>query len=426
MKFPLIKSVSCAAVLSLVGIIAACGGAQSDKSASGSGTQKEVTLKFLDWNTQFPEEVHAEMQKAVAKSLPHVKLEFENIVWANFQSLLQTKIAARELPDIIHFKASDIPLYAKAGHLMDLSSMEFMKQFTDDVRNNLKVDNKDYAVPYTSNVQGVFYNKKIFQENSIEPPKSWDELMQVAQKLKSKGITPFTAHFKDTQVGNNTMQFAMLDVFSKNPQWGVDLQNGKVSFATSPEYKTVFEHIKQIYPLTNEDPFGVDLAGAAEIFANGKTAMFITGTWAPTQVLKNNPNLEIGYFPTPAVDEKNTKVIIQSDHSFSGSATTKHPEEVKKVLEILATDKTLAKFYADKLKTFSLLTDVSPEIKNQYADDIAKYRKNGIIDVNIGNVQIPWAYQVEYSKYIAEWIFGQKTIENALKAADDFKSKVKF
>ncbi|MBT2656065.1 extracellular solute-binding protein [Bacillus sp. ISL-18] len=227
-------------------------------------------------------------------------------------------------------------------------------------------------------------------------------------------------------MGNSANQFATLEVFSKYPEWGSDLQKGKVSFAKSPEYKVTFQHFKNLYENTEKDPFGVDFTGAADMFANGKTAMWIIGTWAPAQIFKNNPDFKLGFFPTPAVDAENTKLIMQSDYTWSASKTTEHPKEVKKVLEILATDKNLAKEYINQVQTQSLLTDVVPDVKSDYVNDINQYKNAGVIDANIGNVQIPWPYQQQYTTYIAEWLLGKKTLDEALKATDDFKSKVKF
>ncbi|MFS0638159.1 ABC transporter substrate-binding protein [Mesobacillus foraminis] len=408
------------AVMLVGSILAACG-----SNSTGASKDGKVTLKVLDWNSTNTKETEKLIQETVEKELPNVKLEFEYINWdTDFSSTMQTRIAGRQLPDIVMIKGGDHPKYTE--HLMDLSDEEFMNEFPEDIRKALQVNGKDYAVPYTSNFQGVFYNKRIFEENNIEIPKTWDELMAVAEKLKSKGITPFTAHFKDYQIGNSFNQFATVEVFSKNPAWGDDLQEGKEAFAKSPEFKTVFEHFEDVYKYSNKDPFGVDFTGAAEMFAKEETAMWIIGTWSTAQVLKNNPDLEIGFFPTPATEEQNTKIIMQPDHTFSGSATTKHPEEVKKVLEIFATNKDMAKQYIDIVQTDSLIPDVVSNVEAPFVEDINNYKSIGAADANVGNVQIPWPYQEQAGSYIAEWLLGKKSLDEALKATDEYKSKVKF
>src|SRR4051812_34681768 len=264
MKRGFMKVASVLVVLGLLLSLAAC------SSKSSSSADGKITLKVLDWNTTNKNEAQKAIVEAVKKQLPNVTLQFENINWdKDFNSVMQTRIAGKQLPDIIMIKGGDHPKYAQ--FLMDLSNESFMKEFPIDVRKTLQVNGKDYAVPYTANFQGVFYNKQIFEDNHIQIPKTWAELMDVAKTLKDKGITPFTSHFKDYQMGNSANQFATLEVFSKYPEWGSDLQKGKVSFAKSPEYNETFQHFKDIYENTEKDPFGVDFTGAADMFANGKT-----------------------------------------------------------------------------------------------------------------------------------------------------------
>ncbi|WNS78767.1 extracellular solute-binding protein [Domibacillus sp. DTU_2020_1001157_1_SI_ALB_TIR_016] len=415
------KQVSFLVIAGLFFLLAACG----SNEASGDDSSGTVKLKVLDWNSSNTQEVQKAIQEAVKAEVPNVELEFENINWEkDFNSIMQTRIAAQQLPDIMLVKGGDHPKYA--DHFMDLTNESFIQDIPEDIRKDLPISGKDYAVPYTANYQGVFYNKKIFADNNLEVPKTWDELMKTAKVLESKGVTPFTAHFKDYQLGNNLNQFASIEVFAKDPEWGNKLQKDEVSFAKSKEFKSIFEHFNDIYQYAGDDPFGVDFTGAAEKFANGETAMWIIGTWSVDQTLKNNPDLELGFFPLPANNEEDTKLIMQTDYTWTASANTQHPEEVKKVLEILATNKDLSKTYIDNVQTQSLIPDVIAEGDKPYLTDIENVKANGVVEANIGNVQIPWPYQEQVANYIAEYLLGQKTVGDALKASDEYKANVKF
>jgi raffinose/stachyose/melibiose transport system substrate-binding protein len=420
----------------VLSLLAGCGGQkQSGETTKATEEKKEepkkqaepVTIKFFNWYNNEGVPYADKLVELVKEKMPNVTLELEMVNWDTMHPTLQTRIAANEVPDLIDFKGQDIPKYAKAGHLMELTGKPFMQDLPKAATEAIKVEGKDYGIPYTALYQGVLYNKKIFAENSIEIPKTYDELMQIAEKLQSKGITPFATHFKDNwNIGNITMQFAMSEVFNKNPRWGYDLYEGKVSFAESPEYRAVFEHVKDVYKYTFKDTYSIELTKSDELFAKGKAAMNITGTWSITNIEAVNPELDYGIFPFPGKDP-GAKLIFEPDHTFAASAKTKHPEEVLKVLELVATDKKLAQFCIDNLKTHSLLKDVMPSTKSPVLKDIDNYKNNNqIVDVSIGNTQILWPYQEEYSRYITEWLFGKKTLDEALKAADAYKDKVKL
>ena len=52
-------------------------------------------------------------------------------------------------------------------------------------------DGRAYGLPKMINYWIVFYNKHVFADNGLEVPTTWDELMAVAEALKSNGVTPF-------------------------------------------------------------------------------------------------------------------------------------------------------------------------------------------------------------------------------------------
>ena len=86
---------------------------------------------------------------------------------------------------------------------------------------------------------------------------------------------------------------------------------------------------------------------------------------------------------------------------------------------------TLAKVFVDEAGAYSLLLGVTPSEPYPCDKDIDSYKGgNKIVDVSIGNNQIKWAYQEEYSRYITEWLLGKKTLDQALSAATLYKDKI--
>src|SRR5262249_30549376 len=50
-----------------------------------------------------------------------------------------------------------------------------------------------YVLPDEFNIEGIFYNKKIFTANGIAVPQTWDQLTAAAATLQAKGIQPLSA-----------------------------------------------------------------------------------------------------------------------------------------------------------------------------------------------------------------------------------------
>ena len=53
------------------------------------------------------------------------------------------------------------------------------------------------ALPYSVMAASVIYNRAIFEEQGLEVPRTWSELLAVCDALEAAGITPFYATFKD-------------------------------------------------------------------------------------------------------------------------------------------------------------------------------------------------------------------------------------
>lgn len=53
-------------------------------------------------------------------------------------------------------------------------------------------EGKQYMLPYHVNINGWWYNKGVFDANGWTPPKNFDELIALNDKIKAKGLAPIT------------------------------------------------------------------------------------------------------------------------------------------------------------------------------------------------------------------------------------------
>lgn len=395
------------------------GGGQAE---GATGEQRE-TLQFFSWYSTETDSYDEEFESRVEANVPGVEISVEPVVWDQMHPQLQSRIAAGEMPDLLDFKGQDISRYGGAGHLLDLTGQPWLDEVPPSARENLKVDGKEYGLPYSAVFQGVMYNREIFEEHGLDIPRTYEELLAIAETLDQNGVVPFAAHFADTwNIGNITMQFAMVEVFDENPNWGDDLYAGEVTFQDSPGYRRVFQRVKDIQEYSWDDVMSVDFDTATVRFAEGDAAMFVTGTWANRNLREFD--IDYGIFPFPGEDP-GARLIFEPNHTWSIANGTDYPEEAMAALEYVANDKELAQIHANEAGQYSLLTGVVASDPAPADSDIDRYkREDRIVDVSIGNNQIKWAYQEQYSRYIEEWLTGQKSLEEALVAATDYRTQL--
>ena len=331
--------------------LAGCGG--KGDSADGG----KVKLEFF----QNKAEAKASFDKLIKKfndANPGITVTQVNPPDA--ETVLKTRVAKKDVPDIIGIGATDTyAQLAKSGLFADLSSEPFTNNIQPAYLNMLKKltgSEAAYGIPFTANASGIIYNKEIFDEFGLAVPKTWDELLAAAQKVKDAGKNAFYLTIKDswtTMVPFNSLSTNIvgIDFYS-------DRAEGKVKF-DSPEFREVAEKQLKLLEYGQKDMFGKGYNDGNTAFAKGESAMYVQGVWAIPEIQKANPNIKLGVFPFPATnDEAKNKVISGVDTLLTISKNTKHPEEAKKFIEFLLQPENVQD-YIDEQKAFSAVKGVN-------------------------------------------------------------------
>jgi ABC-type glycerol-3-phosphate transport system substrate-binding protein len=402
--------------------------ASADADAAKAASTEPVTLKVLAGQSTTDTGTEDMVDKALAKKYPNITLEWECVGWGQDFNAKMQQYMQSGLPDIMVGKAQDVATYGTLGLLGDLKGKPYMENVMEASIPGVTLDGKVEGLVYNALYQGVYYNRKIFADNNIEIPKTLDELNEVIKKLKSLGITPFATHFLDTwSIGNITMQFAINDVFSKEPKWGDKFRAGEASFSDSPEYRACYEYNKLIFDNTwSDETFSLEQTECDKRLITGKAAMKVSGSWSIQNFLDVDPNADFGVFPFPN-REGNAKLIFEPNITFMKSANSDKQDAIDMVFEVLTSDKDLALEIYNFTKTAPMIKGVTPTYPNPSQKDIDKYAADGkIVDANTGNTQLIWGgFQEENAKDIASWLQGKITLEDALKAADGRKANSK-
>ena len=115
----------------------------------------------------------------------------------------------------------------------------WMDQFPEDLIELVSKDGKIYSVPVNIHRGNVlWYNKKIFEEHGLEPPKNFDEFFKMAEKLKAKGVTPLALGDKEPWAATHLFETVLLGTLG--PEDYNKLWQGKLAF-DDPKVKKAFE-----------------------------------------------------------------------------------------------------------------------------------------------------------------------------------------
>ncbi|KIL36035.1 sugar ABC transporter substrate-binding protein [Cohnella kolymensis] len=370
-------------------VLAGCGGGNGNNSspaASGSSTNtasvsptpsasgEKAKLTIGSWRTE-DREAYEKIIAAYNATNPNVEIVFNPSKNTEYNTILNTALQTGEGPDIIQLRP-----YAAGRQLADAGFLEpldgqikGLDTFSKDtLAAATGTDGKVYGVPTVYSSTQVFYNVKIFKENNIEVPKTWDDMIKAAETLKAKGITPFAFGSKEGWLLSLT-HGALAPQFYGGSDFATKVLSGETNFQ-SEGYVSSLQMMKDLTPYFPENYEGLGMDDIRNLFVTEQAGMFVMGDWELAVMQKANPALELGVFPVPGKDGKAT-VTTWVDGSFAVNAKSKNKAEALKFVEFMTTKEfgTLVVNELKKPSTLQGVTATDPIVSqlSEYANTIA-------------------------------------------------------
>lgn len=180
-----------------------------------------------------------------------------------------------------------------------------------------KYDGDYIAAPI--NIHGenwMFYNKAVLEKAGVDVPKSWDEFISVAEKLKASGVTPIGLGGQPWQerimFNSVLLGVAGRDFYAK--LYGT-LDD---ELLESDTMRKVFETFAALKPFVDEASPGRNWNEATNMVIKGDAAFQFMGDWAKGEIIAAGvePGTTVGCAFAPAID---TAYIMTVD-AFAFSA----------------------------------------------------------------------------------------------------------
>lgn len=187
-----------------------------------------------------------------------------------------TAIASDSLPNVgIVGQRHGIPQMYDSGKLLvieDYLSDESLDDIIGNYWGRFIYDGKRVCIPYSNSVPVLYYNADLFEEYGIEPPKSLDEIPEIAKKLtidtNGDGVTDIYGF----NFASDTPWYIQAWVWDCGEE--IVLAEDKASVAG---YEPVLETIRQMVHIDKSMPANQHSTGLDD-FMNGYVAMFITSS----------------------------------------------------------------------------------------------------------------------------------------------------
>lgn len=358
--------------------------ANGQEEQAGTKNNGLTTIKFYGSDSQYNKNI---VEKFEAKN-PDIKVQIVPVDFDNAEQVIKTGIASGNPVDVSFFWGSQISAFVSSDMATDLTpyltadNNAWLNTFVPKYIDAGKIDGKYYAISYQPVIETLFVNKTIFEENDLKIPTTWDELLDVAAKLKEKGL--YT-------IGNWTGQNHQLLVFAYQimANHGVlaDCSAGKLPFAgpnEAPGLRQALGMLKDVYDKGYWYPGEGALTATRDqvqaAFYQGKIAMlFDAGSNVGTY--EKNASFDLGVTKFPLVNGDSKYAVNVVTNALFIPANAAHKEEAVRFIKFYTSEEGQAETMATgrlpsiKTKQDKISNKLMQDLMNTtMGDDVVSYR----------------------------------------------------
>lgn len=409
-------------------LLAGCGGSSSgsDEGEKSSGDSKTVTM--MSWYSE--DQMEGVIDAIEEKLGGEYTIDYTYVTNSDYNNVLSTQLAAGEGPDVIS-DGANFPARIKAGNVKDITDTGLTDGFSDEGLALCTVDGKNYGIPCYGWFAGIFYNKDLFEQAGItEVPTTYDEFLDVCDKLKSKDIKPIAMGLADGDNGlhafSGFLESNFYEATEEGKTFDVDFAEGeeKMEGTLNPYIEKWMKMVDNGY--ITSDMVGISFDQAKDEFSNGKAAMFITGPWEYDTFKEAGVNF--GVMPFLGDGEETQYLIGGPAASWGINTNTKNEEGAEKVLEALASTEVQQAFVDANPGGSSYKEGVTTGLPEEYAN-VEDALDNGRIACcwDRWSVNMPSQTLIdEINSQMQGLVSGESTVDDFLKNLDSKADSIRY
>ena len=206
----------------------------------------------------------------------------------------------------------------------------------------------------------LFYDKKLFSENGVEVPTTWDDFIAANETFLAKGITPLAVGAKDDWTLPIVHEVLAAPRFGGN-RFQDSVESGATDF-TDPDWVASVGVLGDLEKYMPKSVTGVAVTDAMTLFSSGKAAMYPGGSFDLATLQSANPEMDLGVFqvpPPPGSPSGSTATTAGwADGNFAVNAKSPRKEAATELVQWMATPE-FGQMVADEIKQISAVPGVT-------------------------------------------------------------------
>ncbi|MGV9915366.1 ABC transporter substrate-binding protein [Streptomyces tendae] len=196
-------------------------------------------------------------------------------------------------------------------------------------------DGKYYFVPLYNYPWAVFYRKSLFAERGYQVPRTWDEFIALAKRMRRDGLSPVASGYGGGDSWSVLGAFDYLNLRANGYDFHMSLLRGETSW-TDKRTARVLDLWRELTPHYQKSGGGRSWQDAAQSLLDKKSGMAVIGLFLGQQVTDEKIRADLDFFAFPEVDPAHGQDAVEAPtDGFMLSRKPKNEEGAKKFLAYL-------------------------------------------------------------------------------------------
>lgn len=327
---------------------------------AGPSADEPITLTF--WKYQDP------VQQPVLEALideynsehDDVRVELETFPFDQYLAeKVTTAMSAGTGPDVFWVSAATVLNFAPQGlltPLQDTFTEDLQADFLPQSLESITFGDDIFGIPHEMGLQGLLYDRGLFDSEGLQVPETWDELKDVSAQVK-------------TESRSGILLPTNPDVFQNFIWWPFLWSAGGEVIDSSWDHATInepagVEALQLWADLMSDGDASPKSSGAfGDELGQGTVAMAALGMWPVSNLTANYPDVEVGAAPLP-IPEDGTPSAAFGGWYTAVSAASPHQQAAKDfAVWLFAQDTENAVELTTAMTTLSPRISVTEELK---------------------------------------------------------------
>jgi len=401
-------------VIAILSVLALAGCGNKQASKTGMTSDGKIELEVASFQGGYGLDFFEYAAREYEKTHPNVKIK----IWGNPRvwEQLRPRFVAGDVPDLCWPGwGMDTWALVAEGKVLPMDkyletkaygqNVKWKDTFVPSLLNKGMDKGHYYIIPHNNNVFGWWYNVDMFKAHGWAPPKTYEDLLVLCEKIKQAGIAPLTYQGKYPSYMLSGFFFPWA-ISGGGFQAFKDAQNLKPGAWNSPAFLKAAEMCAQLRDkgYFEKGAMGMDHTGSQMEFVLGKAAMIPCGTWLGSEMKKQMPpdfNMQFINPPVLAKGKGDPTITSAGVESWIVPKDAKHPDEGADFFKFMTSLEMAKKFVLQKNTLMAIKGSDDVKLPRDLVAP-AKYMRNA-----------KEAYSLDYRDWYREM---GKAIENAMAA----------